>query len=125
MRDDTIGASMKAMFDERKMLPIYVDRLEDQLQLVRECLKLLQRANQFIDDGSETQGFWAMSLKERTSFCDVSRKILHSLNLHIKEQINQADMTSEMSTLMMKAMRYDARLAMEEGQWLGNIHKNG
>ena len=117
MRDDTIGASMqRAMFDEKKLLPIYVGRLEDQLQLVKECLKLLQRANQFIDDGSETQGFWAMSLKERASFCDVSRNILHSLRFHIKEQINQADMTSKMSTLMIKAMRYDARQVMEERQ---------
>ena len=117
MSDDLIGAAMqRAMLNGGNMLSIYLGRLKNQLRLVEECLELLVQAKKFIDDGSETQGFWAMSLKERTSFCDVSRKILHSLNLHIKEQINQADMTSEMSTLMMKAMRYDARLAMEEGQ---------
>ena len=104
------------MFDDCNLLPVYLGRLEHQLQLVGECLKLLERAKKFIDDGSENQGFWAMSLKERTSFCDEARNILDSLKLHLEGKINQVEMTSKMSSLKIKAMRYDARQAMEEGQ---------
>lgn len=117
MSDDLLGASIqRAMFDDCNLLPIYLGRLEHQLQLVGECLKLLERAKKFIDDGSEDQGFWAMSLKERTSFCDEARNILDSLKLHLEGKINQVEMTSKMSSLKIKAMRYDARQAMEEGQ---------
>jgi hypothetical protein len=79
-------------------------------------LLLLLKAKRFIDNGSENQGFWALSLNERISFCNEARKILDSLKLHLEEQINQVEVTSEKSTLMIKAMRYDARNAMEEGQ---------
>ena len=117
MSDDLLGASIqRAMFDDCNLLPIYLGRLEHQLQLVGECLKLLERAKKFIDDGSENLGFWAMSLKERTSFCDEARNILDSLKLHLEGKINQVEMTSKMSSLKIKAMRYDARQAMEEGQ---------
>ena len=117
MSDDLIGAAMlRAMVNGENVLPIYLDRLEHQLQLVEECLELLERAKKFIDDGSDDHGFWAMSLKERTSFCDEARNILDSLKLHLKGKINQVEVTSEISSLMIKAMRYDARQAMEEGQ---------
>jgi hypothetical protein len=117
MSDDLLGASIqRAMFDDCNLLPIYLGRLEHQLQLVGECLKLLERAKKFIDDGSEDLGFWAMSRKERTSFCDEARNILDSLKLHLEGKINQVEMTSKMSSLKIKAMRYDARQAMEEGQ---------
>ncbi len=117
MSDDLLGASIqRAMFDDCSLLPIYLGRLEHQLQLVEDCLLLLQQAKKFIDDGSEDLGFWAMSLKERTSFCDEARKILDSLKLHLKGKINQVEVTSEMSSLKIKAMRYDARQPMEEGQ---------
>ena len=117
MADDLIGAAMqRAMVNGESVLPIYLGRLENQLQLVGECLELLERAKKFIDDGSEEQGFWAMSLKERTSFCDDARNILDSLKLHLKQKINQVEKTSEMSSLKIKAMRYDAQQAMEEGQ---------
>lgn len=117
MSDDLIGAAMqKAMVNGGNVLKIYLGRLEHQLHLVEECLELLERAKNFIDDGSEYQGFWAMSMKERTSFCDEARNILHSLKFHLKEKINQVEMTSEISSLTIKAMRYDARQAMEEGQ---------
>jgi hypothetical protein len=117
MSDDLIGAAMqRAMVNGGNVLPIYLGRLEHQLQLVGECLELLERAKKFIDDGSEDQGFWAMSLKERTSFCDEARNILDSLKLHLKGKINQVEMTSRMSSLKIKAMRYDARQSMEEGQ---------
>jgi hypothetical protein len=117
MSDDLIGAAMqRAMLNGGNVLPIYLSRLEHQLQLVEECLELLERARKFIDDGSENQGFWAMELKERTSFCDEAKNILDSLKLHLEGKINQAEVTSEMSSLKIKAMRYDARQAMEEGQ---------
>ena len=58
MSDDLLGASIqRAMFDDCNLLPIYLGRLEHQLQLVEDCLLLLQQAKQFIDDGSENQGF--------------------------------------------------------------------
>ena len=117
MSDDLIGAAMqRAMNNGGNLLPIYLGRLEHQLHLVGECLEILEQAKKFVDDGSEDQGFWAMSLKERTSFCDYARNILHSLRLHLKGKIDQAETTSEKSTLMVKAMRYDARQAMEGGQ---------
>ena len=117
MSDDLIGAAMqRAMLNGGNMLSIYLGRLKHQLQLVEECLELLVQAKKFIDDGSEYQGFWALSLKERDVFCDEARTILHSLKLHLKEKINQVEVTSEMSSLKIKAMRYDARQAMEEGQ---------
>jgi hypothetical protein len=117
MSDDLLGASMqRAMFDDCSLLPIYLGRLEHQLQLVKDCLLLLLKAKRFIDNGSENHGFWALSLNERISFCNEARKILDSLKLHLEEQINQVEVTSEKSTLMIKAMRYDARNAMEEGQ---------
>ena len=117
MSDDLIGAAMqRAMLSGGNVLLIYLGRLEHQLQLVEECLELLERAKKFIEDGSENQGFWAMKLKERTSFCDEARKILVSLKLHLTRKIHQVEMTSEMSSLKIKAMRYDARQAMEEGQ---------
>ena len=117
MSDDLIGAAMlRAMVNGENVLPIYLGRLEHHLQLVEECLELLERAKKFIDDGSDDHGFWAMSLKERTSFCDEARKILDSLKLHLKGKINQVEVTSEMSSLKIKAMRYDARQPMEEGQ---------
>ena len=117
MSDDLIGAAMqRAMVNGGDVLPIYLGRLKHQLQLVRECLDLLDRAEKFIDDGSEVQGFWAMSPKERTYFCDDARKILYSLKLHLEGKISQVEMTSEMSSLKIKAMRYDARQSMEEGQ---------
>ena len=117
MSDDLIGAAMqRAMANGGNVLSIYLGRLKHQLQLVEECLELLVQAKKFIDDGSEDQGFWALSLKERDSFCDEARNILHSLKLHLKGKINQTELTSEMSSLKIKAMRYDARQAMEEGQ---------
>jgi hypothetical protein len=117
MSDDLIGAAMqRAMTNGGNVLSIYLGRLEHQLQLVKECLELLEQAKKFIDDGSEDQGFWALSLKERNSFCDEARNILDSLKLHLKEKINQAEETSEMSSLKIKAMKYDARQAMEERQ---------
>ena len=117
MADDLIGAAMqRAMVNGESVLPIYLGRMENQLQLVGECLELLERAKKFIDDGSEEQGFWAMSLRERTSFCDDARNILDSLKLHLEQKINQVEKTSEMSSLKIKAMRYDAQQAMEEGQ---------
>ena len=117
MSDDLIGAAIqRAMSNGGDVLSIYLGRLEHQLQLVEECLELLVQAKKFIDDGSEDQGFWALSLKERDSFCDEARNILHSLKLHLKGKINQIELTSEMSSLKIKAMRYDARQAMEEGQ---------
>jgi len=116
MSDDLIGAAMqRAMLNGGNMLSIYLGRLKHQLQLVEECLELLEQAKKFIDDGSEEQGFWALSLKERDSFCDGARNILDSLKLHLKGKINQVEVTSEMSSLKIKAMRYDARQAMEEG----------
>ena len=117
MSDDLIGAAMqRAMANGGNMLSIYLGRLKHQLQLVEECLELLVQAKKFIDDGSEDQGFWALSMKERDAFCDEARTILHSLKLHLKGKINQVEVTSEMSSLKIKAMRYDARQAMEEGQ---------
>ena len=117
MSDDLIGAAMlRAMINGENVLPIYLGRLKHQLQLLEECLELLERAKKFIDDGSDVHGFWAMSLKERTSFCDEARTILDSLKLHLKGKIHQVEVTSEMSSLKIKAMRYDARQAMEEGQ---------
>lgn len=117
MSDDLIGAAMlRAMINGENVLPIYLGRLKHQLQLLEECLELLERAKKFIDDGSDVHGFWAMSLKERTSFCDEARTILDSLKLHLKGKIDQVEVTSEMSSLKIKAMRYDARQAMEEGQ---------
>ena len=117
MSDDLIGAVMqRAMLNGGNMLSIYLDRLKHQLQLVEECLELLVQAKKFIDDGSEDQGFWALSLKDRDAFCDEARNILDSLRFHLKGKINQVEMTSEMSSLKIKAMRYDARQAMEEGQ---------
>ncbi|HII87706.1 MAG TPA: hypothetical protein HA268_07055 [Candidatus Poseidoniaceae archaeon] len=98
------------------MLSIYLGRLKNQLQLVEECLELLVEARKFIDDGSEDQGFWALSLKERDIFCNEARFILDSLKLHLIGKINQVEVTSKMSSLKIKAMRYDARHAMEEGQ---------
>ena len=56
-----------------------------------------------------------MSLKERISFCDEARKILDSLKFHLKEKFNQIEETSDNSILRIKAMRFDARLAKEEG----------
>ena len=117
MSDDLIGAAIqRAMANGGNVLSIYHGRLKHQIQLVEECLELLVQAKKFIDDGSEEQGFWALSLKERDSFCDDARNILHSLKLHLKGKINQIELTSEMSSLKIKAMRYDARQAMEEGQ---------
>ena len=117
MSDDLIGAAMqRAMTNDGNMLSIYIDRLKHQLQLVEECLELLVQAKKFIDDGSEDQGFWALSMKERDAFCDEAGTILDSLKLHLKGKINQVEVTSEISSLKIKAMRYDARQAMGEGK---------
>lgn len=117
MSDDLIGAAMqRAMANGGNVLSIYLGRLKHQLQLVGECLKLLVQAKKFIDDGSEDQGFWALSLKERDAFCDEARTILHSLKLHLEGKLDGVEETSGMSSLKIKAMRYDARQAMEEGQ---------
>ena len=117
MSDDLIGAAMqKAMLSGGNVLPIYLGRMKQQLQLVRECLELLEEAKKFIDDGSEDRGFWAMSMKERTTFCDRARGILDSLKSHLMEKKYRVEVTSEISSLKIKAMRYDARQAMEEGQ---------
>jgi len=117
MIDDLIGAAMqRAMLNDGNVLQIFLRRLKHQLQLIEECVELLERAEKFIDDGSENLGFWAMSLKERTTFCKEARKIFNSLKHHLKEEIRKGEMTSEISTLKIKAMRYDARKAMEEGQ---------
>ncbi len=117
MSDDLIGAAMqRAMVNGGDLSRIYLGRLEHQLHLVGDCLDLLERAEKFIDDGSENQGFWGMSLNERISFCDKARSILDSIKLHLNEKINLVKMTSEMSTLKIKAMRYDARQAMGDGQ---------
>ena len=117
MCDDVLGASMqRAMVGGIDLLPIYRGRLERQLHLVEDCLELIQKAKRFIDDGSESQGFWAMSLDERISFCNKAIDTLDSLRGHLTETILQAEPTSEKSTLMMNAMRSVARQAMEEGQ---------
>ena len=117
MSDDLIGAAMqRAMLNDDNFQPIYLERFGNQLRIVEECSDLLQRAKKFIDDGSEKHGFWAMSLKERTSFCDEARKIIDSLIIHLKEKFNQIEETSNIATLRIKAMRFDARQAMEEGQ---------
>ena len=117
MSDDLIGAAMqRAMLNDNNFQPVYLERLGNQLRLIQECFELLEKARKFIDDGSEKYGFWAMSLKERISFCDEAIKILDTLKIHLKEKFNQIEETSESSTLRIKAMRFDARLAMEEGQ---------
>ena len=90
MSDDLIGAAMqRAMANGGNVLSIYLGRLKHQLQLVEECLELLLQAKKFIDDGSEDQGFWGLSLKERDSFCDEARNILHSLKLHLKGKLTK------------------------------------
>ena len=116
MSDDLIGAAMqRAMLNDDNFLPVYQARMSNQLRLIQECFELLEKAKKFIDNGSEKHGFWAMSLKERTSFCDEAKRIIDSLRIHLKEKLNQIEKTSDNSMLRIKAMRFDARMAMEEG----------
>ena len=116
MSDDLIGAAMqRAMLKDDNFLPVYLERMGNQLRLIQECFDLLEKAKKFIDDGSEKHGFWAMSLKERTSFCDEARRIIDSLKIHLKEKFNKIEETSNYSMLRIKAMRFDARMAMEGG----------
>ena len=50
-----------------------VSRINRQLNLVEECFELLQDASQFVDDCSESHGYWAMSVKEQRTFWQLQR----------------------------------------------------
>ena len=85
MSDDLLGASIqRSMLTEEEILPIYVSRINRQLNLVEECFELLQDASQFVDDCSESHGYWAMSVKEQRTFLAVATELLNSLKMELK-----------------------------------------
>lgn len=114
MRHDLLGASMqRAMLDDGEVYPFYVGRSGHQLRLIEECLELLYCAKQFIDQGSETHGFWALNTKDRASFVAIATMILNTVKTYLNKKIIIAGETAEKATLLIKAMRYDAQKAME------------
>lgn len=117
MNDDLFGASIqRAMLNHSEFHRIYIGRLKRQLGLIKQCIELLQRAEEFIDDGSEVVGYWAMKLEDREIFSTVAKNILDALEIELIKQINTVEETTRMATLLIKALRYDARQTMEEGQ---------
>ena len=57
-----------------------------------------------------------MKLEDREIFSTVAKNILDALENELIKQINTVEDTTRMATLLIKALRYDARQTMEEGQ---------
>tara|TARA_B100000767_G_C19759763_1_gene534633 strand:- start:689 stop:2098 length:1410 start_codon:yes stop_codon:yes gene_type:complete len=115
MNHDLLGAAMqRAMLDTSEIFPFYTGRMGHQLRLIEECMELLCSAEQLIDDGSKTNGYWAMNIKDRASFVAIAITILSPLIDELKRKMDMADETAEKAMLLVKSMRYDAQKATEE-----------
>tara|TARA_B110001452_G_scaffold48232_1_gene36851 strand:- start:1277 stop:2686 length:1410 start_codon:yes stop_codon:yes gene_type:complete len=115
MNHDLLGAAMqRAMLDNSEILPFYIGRIGRQLRLNEECMELLCSAKQLIDDGSKTNGYWAMNTADQDAFVAIATTILCLLNDELKRKTDMADETSEKAMLLIKSMRYDAQKATEE-----------
>ena len=77
-------------------------------------MELLCSAEQLSDDGSKTNGYWAMNIKDRASFVAIAITILSPLIDELKRKMDMADETAEKAMLLVKSMRYDAQKATEE-----------
>jgi hypothetical protein len=102
------------MLDNNEIFPIYTRRIGHQLRLIEECMELLCSAKQLIDNGSKTNGYWAMDIKDRASFVAIAITILSLLNDELKRKMDMAEETTEKAMLLVRSMRYDAQKATEE-----------
>ena len=115
MSDDLLGASIqRSMLTEEEILPIYISRINRQLNLVEECFELLQDASQFVDDCSESHGYWAMSVKEQRTFLAVATELLNSLKMELKMKKDLAKETTKDAANLVRVMRYSNHETTEE-----------
>ena len=115
MSDDLLGASIqRSMLTEEEILPIYIGRINRQLNLVEECFELLQHASQFVDDCSESHGYWAMSVKEQRTFLAVATELLNSLKMELKVKKDLAKETTKEAAQLVRFMRYSNHETTEE-----------
>ena len=115
MNHDLLGAAIqRAMLENNEIFPIYTRRVGHQLRLIEECMELLCSAKQLIDNGSKTNGYWAMDIKDRASFVAIAITILSLLIDELKRKMDMADETTEKAMLLLKSMRYDAQKATED-----------
>lgn len=115
MSDDLLGASIqRSMLTDEEIHPIYIGRINRQLNLVEECLELLQHASQFIDDSSESHGYWAMNVKEQGAFEAVATELLNSLKIELKMKNDLSYETTRYAEHLVRAMRYNYQETTEE-----------
>ena len=114
MNHDLLGAAMqRAMLDNSEILPFYTGRIGRQLRLIEECMELLCSAKQLIDDGSKTNGYWAMNTADQDAFVAIATTILSLLKDELKRKMDMEQKTTEEATLLIKSMRPDAQKVKE------------